>query len=293
VVLGSIISNRSRREVEQTVGNFGSNVFLRLDFSDRPDFRTLLRRVHALLLAAHEHQEVPLERLLDRNGAPGLTGQLPLFHVMFLLRDSPYERNLELPGIAVEATSIKTGLSTLDLSLDLTEAGETVVGALEYKTALFEPETATLLRDAFIHALDAAVSRPGSAESTLRLPDGLGGRAMAVRPEPAAAPGEPDRLVTEAERLLGSSWSQALKLDRVGPQDNFFDLGGDSLLAMLVIERLERETGHRFEPLDLASQTLRQLAALCAVERADRDPPQPDSLWLRVMRRLTRNGHKP
>jgi len=290
VIVGSIISNRTRREVEHTVGNFGANVFLRVDFSDRPDFRTLLRRVHAVVLEAHEHQDVPLEGLL-RTALGAEPARLPLFHVMFLLRDSPLERHLDLPGVTVEATTIKTWLSTLDLSLDLTDTGETVVGFLEYKTALFDRETAALLSDALVAAVQAAGADPGSPHFDLPLPERLRDRrAVAARP-PATSPGSDAAFETPAERALGAAWREILRIPAVGPQDNFFDLGGDSLMAMAVIERVEQETGHRLQPLELATQTLRQLAALgtAPAPGEDRQPPR-GSLLGRVVRALSGPG---
>ncbi len=43
---------------------------------------------------------------------------------------------------------------------------------------------------------------------------------------------------TEVEELIAQEWRAALKIDRVGAHDNFFDLGGHSLLVMRVAGRL-------------------------------------------------------
>ena len=43
---------------------------------------------------------------------------------------------------------------------------------------------------------------------------------------------------TPVEEALVSIWAQVLKLDQVGIHDNFFDLGGNSLLANQVISRV-------------------------------------------------------
>jgi acyl carrier protein len=46
---------------------------------------------------------------------------------------------------------------------------------------------------------------------------------------------------TSLERILSGIWCQVLGLDRVGVQDNFFDLGGTSILAVKVVELAEQE----------------------------------------------------
>jgi amino acid adenylation domain-containing protein len=77
----------------------------------------------------------------------------------------------------------------------------------------------------------------------------------------------PEREVVEpqstAERAIAKIWQEALGIDRVGLYDNFFDLGGHSLLSMRVLARMARELGWRPEPRSMIIDTLRQIAAAC------------------------------
>jgi amino acid adenylation domain-containing protein len=45
---------------------------------------------------------------------------------------------------------------------------------------------------------------------------------------------------TAMESMLANIWSEALSINKVGTHDNFFDLGGDSILAMKVIATIGR-----------------------------------------------------
>jgi acyl carrier protein len=63
------------------------------------------------------------------------------------------------------------------------------------------------------------------------------------------------------EITLAGIWKQALGIDRVGALDNFFDLGGHSLLLIQVIAQAEEKIGVRLPLAAFISQTLRQLAA--------------------------------
>jgi len=47
---------------------------------------------------------------------------------------------------------------------------------------------------------------------------------------------------TPTEAMLARIWAEILGLDHVGIQDNFFDLGGDSLLATQVLSRVRQES---------------------------------------------------
>lgn len=63
------------------------------------------------------------------------------------------------------------------------------------------------------------------------------------------------------EETLSRIWAELLKLERVGIRDNFFDLGGQSLLAVSLFGRIERELGRRLPLVTLfRAPTIEQLA---------------------------------
>jgi len=61
-------------------------------------------------------------------------------------------------------------------------------------------------------------------------------------------------------RYLATIWSELLGT-AAGPDDNFFDLGGHSMLAVQMANRVARDTGARIRLVRLATQTLSQVAA--------------------------------
>ncbi|MQA26155.1 MAG: hypothetical protein GEU94_11945 [Micromonosporaceae bacterium] len=72
---------------------------------------------------------------------------------------------------------------------------------------------------------------------------------------------------TDLERALAALWQEALRLDRVGVEDDFFDLGGDSLIAVHLLGRIGRRLGMAAPPaapLLYQARTVRQLAATMA-----------------------------
>ncbi|MFB4426474.1 non-ribosomal peptide synthetase [Streptomyces sp. QL37] len=93
----------------------------------------------------------------------------------------------------------------------------------------------------------------------------------AALPAPAAAGGgrEPS---TEQERLLCAVLAEALDVERVGVDDDFFALGGDSITAITVSSRL-RAVGLGLRPRDLLAR--RSFAALAASAELLQDVPEP------------------
>ncbi|MBO3275546.1 amino acid adenylation domain-containing protein [Pseudomonas sp. Milli4] len=70
------------------------------------------------------------------------------------------------------------------------------------------------------------------------------------------------------EAILAGLWQEALGLDRVGRHDNFFSLGGDSILSLQIIARARRQ-GVRLTPKQLfEKQTIAELAQVAQVSEA-------------------------
>ena len=72
---------------------------------------------------------------------------------------------------------------------------------------------------------------------------------------------------TAVEEILAGIYAQVLGLERVGVDDSFFDLGGDSILSMQVVARA-RAAGVVCRPRDIfVEQTVARLARVAGVGR--------------------------
>lgn len=93
-------------------------------------------------------------------------------------------------------------------------------------------------------------------------------RALPV-PQISLATGEPSLLSTSAnETILIKAWSHVLRIGKPGLDQNFFELGGDSIKAIQVASFLTKE-GFKVNIKDLyENQTIRLLAPLVTVQRA-------------------------
>jgi len=63
-----------------------------------------------------------------------------------------------------------------------------------------------------------------------------------------------------ASAALYTSVAEVLQIDSARPQDNFIELGGNSLLAVILANRMEEEFGTRLDLMDIFSLELGQLA---------------------------------
>ncbi|HEY7172914.1 MAG TPA: amino acid adenylation domain-containing protein [Vicinamibacterales bacterium] len=68
---------------------------------------------------------------------------------------------------------------------------------------------------------------------------------------------------TATERAIAEIWQRVLQVAEVSADDNFFDIGGHSLLSMRVIAEIARVLGHQVNPGSMFLENLRQIAAAC------------------------------
>ncbi|HEV8638525.1 MAG TPA: amino acid adenylation domain-containing protein [Chloroflexota bacterium] len=88
-------------------------------------------------------------------------------------------------------------------------------------------------------------------------------------PDPDAVRAEPERAYvaprSDLERAIAGSWQVVLGIDRVGAADNFFDLGGNSLLMAELHGRLQEALGREIPMVELFQHpTVGALAARLA-----------------------------
>src|ERR687896_1563261 len=96
-------------------------------------------------------------------------------------------------------------------------------------------------------------------------PNGKVDRKALPAPEWGGAEGAYEAPGTPTEELLAGIWAEVLRVERVGRQDNFFALGGDSILSLQIISRA-RQAGLQLTPRQLFQhQSIAELAVVAGV----------------------------
>ncbi|WP_301647756.1 non-ribosomal peptide synthetase, partial [Streptomyces arenae] len=155
VVLGTPVANRNRAETENLIGFFVNTLVMRTDLSGDPSFRELLGRVRETALGAYAHQDLPFEQVVDALSVERDRSRSPLFQVLFDY-DNGHSRSADTPDRPDQQASALP--VRFDLVVTLGEADGTLVGELQYSTALFDPETIERLAGHLIVLLDAVAT---------------------------------------------------------------------------------------------------------------------------------------
>jgi amino acid adenylation domain-containing protein/non-ribosomal peptide synthase protein (TIGR01720 family) len=80
---------------------------------------------------------------------------------------------------------------------------------------------------------------------------------------------------TDTERVLVDIWSEVLRRERIGVHDNFFDLGGDSIMSIQIIARAAQRNLHLTARQLFMHQTVAELARVAGtggIATADQGP---------------------
>ncbi len=167
IFTGTVVANRNRAEIENTVGPFINTLVLRTGFDEDPDFSSLLTKVKKTTLEAYENQELPFDKMLEELKLERDLSRAPLFQVMFILHNNK-KAELELDGMKITEIDVASDMAPFDLRLQLTETEKGIKGGFDYNISLFEPATVKAISMHLIKLLENIVQKPNEKVSRLR-----------------------------------------------------------------------------------------------------------------------------
>src|SRR6476646_3468675 len=114
---------------------------VRVDLSGKVTVGELLQGVKEQALGAQQNQDIPFEQVVELLQPVRSLAHGPIFQVMLVWQNAP-EGKLRLAGLDVQPLRTRSHTITkLDMALTLRLLGETIIGRIEYASALFEAET--------------------------------------------------------------------------------------------------------------------------------------------------------
>lgn len=145
VALGTVTAGRDRPELDDLIGFFVHTLVLRADVDGAATVGDFLAATKATVLDAFDHQEVPFDRVVDAVAPERDPARMPLVQAMVVLQGATGPAPA-FPGLETEPLSVSRDSLPFDLMFEFEEAADgTLVGAVEYSTDLYDPETVTRL----------------------------------------------------------------------------------------------------------------------------------------------------
>ena len=160
VLIGSVIANRNRLELEGLIGFFVNTIVLRADISDNPSFREMLTRVRATALDSYDHQDLPFERLVQELRPERASTHAPLCQVVIAYEDDP-PAAVELPGLSLSITDEEQDLNMAKFDLTVfVEWREGLRIRCTYNADVFEASSIRRMLRHYQRLLEAVAENP-------------------------------------------------------------------------------------------------------------------------------------
>ncbi len=206
--VGTGLANRRVQQVEGLLGMIVNTLVLRVKLAGEPGFDELARRVREVCLAAYEHQDAPIEKLLEVLQPARSLSYTPLFQVLFSFLDTPMS-DLALPGLELRLLDTHNRSAKFDLNVTAVPHSEQRVGGSvhvegseiavlwEYSSDLYEPATIERLARHYLHLLAGAVADPGCRISELPLLDAAEQAELLAARHPVWPPYPRERCIHE------------------------------------------------------------------------------------------------
>jgi mycobactin peptide synthetase MbtE len=275
VAIGSPAASRTDPASADVVGLFANMVVLRNDFSGSPTLRDIVGRTRDTVLDAFAHSELPIERLVEAINPPRSRSRNPLFQTMI----NVIGQDWAVAPQAVSADTTVVGLPMdldvpyLDLNVGLTVTADAGLDVWVVANAdLYDLETVQQIGHALDKAFDAFATVPDRGVSELELLPPATMERLLAAPTPAAAEpgGTGVRGSAETERILIALLEELLDITGVEPGDNFFALGGDSIVSVQWSARAATQ-GVAFTPAMVFEHMT--IGGLAAAADAQANPP--------------------
>ncbi|GDY79444.1 hypothetical protein SAV31267_089290 [Streptomyces avermitilis] len=212
----------------------------------------MLARVRQAEIGAYANQDMPFDRIVDLLNPVRLASRNPLFQVMVVL-DEGIGAGRDLFGCVAERQEVDLlGLPTFDLSFNFAlpeaheGAGAGIAGWLGYSPDLFDRSTVERIADYATHIIDAVTANPATPLSAFAVPlpvDARPARRTAVDTTVPVTADTATRPRTPRLDALCGAFAQILGAEKVGVDDNFFGLGGHSLMAVRLVSRIRSTLG--------------------------------------------------
>ena len=165
-VIGVPVAGRSRSEFEGLVGNFVNTLPLRVDLSVDPSFAKLLRDTGRTMIDALDHQDIPVERVIEAVRPERSLSYAPVFQVMFNFTNT-IEVGFQAVNLTVSRMDVHNRASMQDLALYVAADGKRLECTFEYDVDLFDAATIDRFGDRFLTLIESAVGNPDLPVSKL------------------------------------------------------------------------------------------------------------------------------
>lgn len=179
IPIAVIVAGRTQPECEGLIGCFINHLIIRGQLSGQPSFRRLLAQTSETVLAALDHQETPIQSVIEHLGLTrtGGSGAASFRDVTFQLRNMPVVEALNTsgergrPGLQFEVVQLPPPAAIDGLIFDALRTPSGLLLEASYDVKRFRPTTIARVLASYRTLLEAIIADPDQPISRLPLLD--------------------------------------------------------------------------------------------------------------------------
>lgn len=242
LIVGIPMSGRTNSYAANVIGLVMNILPVRIILSEDNTLEEILNKVNKLILDVQDHQHIPFDLLIEYLHITRILDVNPLYQTLFTFRED-WALDLNLKGIETSISEITTGYTKLDLSFFVQQKQSSLELQIEYAIDLFEREEILNLLNKYQNILNSFITNPKLALK--RLLDISQIKNISAK----STPFSPENHISSSfnnqiDKDLYNLWSELLGKKEIKLDDNFFQLGGHSLLLNRMILRLKKDFGY-------------------------------------------------
>lgn len=291
IVVGSLLAGRRQPGLKNTLGIFTNYLPIRNYPKADKVFMDFLQDVKNRMLKAFENQDVPFQEIIGMLEYPVDPSRNPIFDTMIVLHNQGVRlSDIKVDNMAMKTYDWKKHSATIDFKLDIFEEPDGALHCcIEYRNALFSKESMVSFSRHFTVLLEKAIREPFKKIKELKvLKSAECANLVEKRQKNIVHNSNSDQKTevgnftgvsnisnkegkdsvisfrkrpnlrnqyvapeSELEVLVADVCRNVLKVDQVGIHDSFFDLGGNSMLAVRCISQLNTVLNRCLPPVSM------------------------------------------
>lgn len=229
LIVGTPVHGRHHRDIRKAFGYFSNFLPVRSQLNADLSFKENISIILESLKNAFYNQQVPLDVLIREAGQT-------LYQTLFLYLDVTKELDV-FEELKFEQIKIDRQAGHSDIDFYLYKSRSKIEIYVEYKKDLYSEDPIEHLVKVFNNVLDSIL-----VNDEQPLP------ALGVKFTMPRASNLKDKIKrfnkssaipqTQLHQDIAEIWKEALNLDEIGVEENFFDLGGHSILAVEIFNQI-------------------------------------------------------
>ena len=269
IVVGMASAAQAGLGQHDLVGHLVNILPLRMTIKDDMKLDVFMKAVKAKMLDAYDHQFYSYGALVkDLPNLERDPSQMPLLNVLFNIDQQPADQGLKFEKIKASYITIPREFENFELFINAVNSGDKLILECQYNTNLLTAATLENWISNFLELMKTLVNRPEQMIKSFELP-------YLKIPSPIL-PDEPKSTQTivrnpEVEEKIKKIWAEVLLNHSLEVDDNFFKIGGHSLLAIEVANLMTQEFNYPFSIKDIfENPTILALSAKISDNREEK-----------------------